>query len=322
MTNSFIRMHSRRSAFSLFAFFALFVANLPADPLTKQLEIDFGRDVASRNLKGLATRSDGRVLPGPVFTDLAGPRLGDILWQLKPAGPNRFLVGTGPEGKVQEVPFTPKDNTYTVREVADVAETQAIAVQPLADGSLLIGTSPTAAIYLVKDGKTLARVPLPADSVFDFLPLPDGGMLAATGNPGKIYRLDLRKLATAGVIEGKIGDDKVLVDKGVTLFGEVRDRNVRKLARLTDGRIIAGSSPKGNVYGFAAAGGAPLILQENLAAEVVDLLPMEDGSFYAGLVFTTSDTVRVGRIPDPKDDSKDKEKEPSKPGFLGRTTLG
>ncbi|HKB56759.1 MAG TPA: hypothetical protein VKC51_04145 [Lacunisphaera sp.] len=297
------------------------VVNLGADPLTRQLEVDFGRDVASRNLKGLATRSDGRVLPGPVFTDLAGPRLGDILWQLKPAGPNRFLVGTGPEGKVQEVTFNPKDNTYTVREVADVAETQAIAVQPLADGSLLIGTSPTAAIYLVKDGKTLARVPLPADSVFDFLPLPDGGMLAATGNPGKIYRLDLRKLATAGVIEGKIGDDKVLVDKGVTLFGEVRDRNVRKLARLTDGRIIAGSSPKGNVYGFAAAGGAPLILQENLAAEVVDLLPMEDGSFYAGLVFTTSDTVRVGRIPDPKDDSKDKEKEPSKPGFIGRTSV-
>ena len=306
------------------AFFASFVLNLPADPLTRQLEVDFGRDVASRNLKGLATRSDGRVLPGPVFTDLTGPKLGDILWQLKPAGANRFLVGTGPEGKVQEVTFNPKDNTYTVREVADVGETQAIAVQPLPDGSLLIGTSPTAAIYLVKDGKPLARVPLPADSVFDFLPLPDGGMLAATGNPGKIYRLDLKKLATAGVIEGKIGDDKVLVDKGVTLFGEVRDRNVRRLARLTDGRIVAGSSPKGNVYGFAAAGGAPLILQENLAAEVVDLLPMEDGSFYAGLVFTTSDVIRIGRVPDPKDDSKDKDKEkepPPKPGFIGRTSV-
>ncbi|MSU46950.1 MAG: hypothetical protein EXS42_07485 [Lacunisphaera sp.] len=306
---------------ALFVSFVCLVVALPADPLTKQLEVDFGRDVASRNLKGLATRSDGRVLPGPVFTDLTGPKLGDILWQLKPAGANRFVIGTGPEGKVQEVTFNPKDSTYTVREIADVAETQAIAVQPLADGSLLIGTSPTAAIYLVKDGKTLARVPLPADSVFDFLPLPDGGVLAATGNPGKIYRLDLKKLATAGLIEGKIGDDKVLVDKGVTLFGGVRDRNVRKLARLVDGRIIAGSSPKGNVYSFGTAGGSPLILQENLAAEVVDLLPMEDGSFYAGLVFTTSDTIRVGRAPDPKDESKDKEKETPKPGFIGRTSV-
>ena len=187
-------------SYPFFAFFVLFVANLPADPLTKQLEIDFGRDVASRNLKGLATRSDGRVLPGPVFTDLDGPKLGEILWVLKAAGPNKFVIGTGPEGKVQEVTFHPKDSTYTVREVADVTETQAIAVQPLADGTLLVGTSPTAAIYLVKGGKNIARVPLPADSVFDFLPLPDGSVLAATGNPGKIYRVDLTKLAKAGLI--------------------------------------------------------------------------------------------------------------------------
>src|SRR5258708_5863737 len=128
MTNSFIRMHSRRSAFSLFAFFALFVANLPADPLTKQLEIDFGRDVASRYLKGLATRSDGRVLPGPVFTDLAGPKLGEILWVLKPVAANKFLIGTGPDGKVQEVSFNAKDGSYTAREVADVTETNALAL--------------------------------------------------------------------------------------------------------------------------------------------------------------------------------------------------
>ncbi len=317
-----MRNSSLNPLFSIFVFFVCVVANLPADPLTKQLEVDFGRDVASRNLKGLATRSDGRVLPGPVFTDLDGPKLGEILWVLKPAGPNRFLVGTGPEGKVQEVNFNPKDNSYTVREVADVPETQAIAVQPLADGSLLVGTSPTAAIYLVKNGKNVVRVPLPADSVFDFLPLPDGSVLAATGNPGKIYRLDLKKFSQAGLIEGKISDDKAVADKGVTVFGEIRDRNVRKLARLSDGRIIAGSSPKGNVYGFAASGGAPLILQENRDSEVVDLLPMEDGSFYAGIVATTGETNRISRAAELKEpkDNKEEFKEP-KPGFTGRTSV-
>jgi len=309
-----------RSPLIRFALFVLFVANLRADPLTKQLEVDFGRDVASRNLKGLATRSDGRVLPGPVFTDLDGPKLGEILWNLKPAGPNKFLVGTGPEGKVQEVTFNPKDNTYAVREVAHVTETQAIAVQPLADGTMLIGTSPTAAIYLVKDGKPLSRVPLPADSVFDFLPLPDGRVLAATGNPGRIYLLDLKKLAKAGVIEGKISDDKAVADKGITLFGEIRDRNVRRLARLTDGRIVAGSSPKGNIYAFAAAGGPPLILQENRDSEVVDLLPMEDGGFYAGIVASAGDTVRIGKPADPKPEGKEKDKE-EKPGFTGRSLV-
>jgi hypothetical protein len=312
---------SFRPPLSLFVCLVSFVVTLSADQLTKQLEVDFGRDVASRNLKGLATRSDGRVLPGPVFTDLTGPKLGDILWVLKPAGANRFVVGTGPEGKVQEVVFIPKDNSYTVHEIADVAETQAIAVQPLADGSLLVGTSPTAAVYLVKDGKNVARVPLPADSVFDFLALPDGSVLAATGNPGKIYRLDLKKLAVAGVIEGKISDDKAIADKGVTVFAEIRDRNVRKLARLADGRIVAGSSPKGNIYSFAAAGGSPLILQENRESEVVDLLPMDDGSFYAGIVATTGETNRISRAAENKDkDVKDADKEP-KPGFLGRSSV-
>ncbi len=316
------------SPFVYWVCFVVTCLGLRADPLTKQLDIDFGRDVASRNLKGLAARSDGRLLPGPVFTDLTGPKIGDILWTLKPAGANRFLVGTGPDGKVQEVTLNPKDNTYTVREVADVAETQAIALLPLADGGLLIGTSPTAALYLAKDGKIVTRVPLPADSVFDLLALPDGTVLAATGNPGKIYRLDLKKFAGAGVIEGKIDSDALLVERGVTLFGEIRDRNVRKLARLTDGRIVAGSAPKGNVYSFPAAGGAPLFLQENRDAEVVDLLPLDDGGFYAGIVFSAGDIFRLSKsVIEVKDDTKDgpkdiifKDKEP-KPGFTGRSTV-
>ncbi len=296
---------------------ACFAGKAAADPLTKQLDVDFGRDVASRNLKGLATRSDGRVLPGPVFTDLDGPKLGEILWTMKSAGPNRFVVGTGPDGKIQEVNFNPRDNSYSVREVGDVTEAQAVAVQPLLDGTILVGTSPTAAVYLIKDGKNIARVPLPADSVFDFLPLQDGSVLAATGNPGKIYRLDLKKLAQAGVIEGKISDDKAIADKGVSIFGEVRDRNVRKLARLSDGRVIAGSSPKGNVYSFAAAGGPPLILQENRDSEVVDFLPLDDGSFYAGIVLTAGDNNRIGKAPE-KDEARERE---PKPSFSGRSSV-
>lgn len=309
-------MLHRSSAF--LALFVLFVARLSADPLTKTQELDFGRDVASRNLKGLATRSDGRVLPGPVFTDLSGPKLGEILWTIKSAGPNKFVVGTGPDGKVQEVTFNPKDDSYTVSELADVAETQAIALLPLPDGALLIGTSPAGALYLWRDGKIVARVPLPADSVFDLLALPDGSVLAATGNPGKIYQVDLAKLAQSGVIEGKIDSDALLADRGVKVFGEIRDRNVRRLARLADGRIIAGSSPKGNVYSFAATGGAPLFLQENRDAEVVDLLPMDDGSFYAGIVFNGGDTQRLAKS-DTKDDIRDRDA--PKPAFGGRSTV-
>ena len=310
------------SPFVCFVSFVVTFSGLRADPLTKEQEIDFGRDVASRNLKGLAARSDGRFLPGPVFTDLTGPKIGDILWSLKSAGKDRFLVGTGPDGKVQEVTFNAKDSTYTVREVADVDETHAISLLPLRDDTLLVGTSPTAALYLVKDGKATARVPLPADSVFDLLAVPDGSVLAATGNPGKIYKVDLKKLADAGVIEGKIENDALLADRGITLFGEIRDRNVRRIARLTDGRIVAGSSPKGNLYSFASTGGAPLFLQENRDAEVVDLLPDAEGGFHAALVFTPGDVLRLAAKPpaDSKDDSRAPERD-NRPAFSGRSTV-
>lgn len=320
--------------------FSFTLATLPADPLTKQLEIDFGRDVASRNLKGLATRSDGRVLPGPVFTDLTGPKIGEILWTLQSLGAERlmlrsgegvtdrvaryrYLVGTGPDGKVKEVSLESDGSAYTVREVAAVTETNVLALLPRPDGSLLLGTSPTGALYLFREGKPVTRVPVPADSVFDFLPQPDGSVLAATGNPGKIYRVDLQKLATAGITEGKALDEKRLAEKGVTLFGEIRDRNVRRLARLPDGRVVAGSSPKGNVYAFAAAGGPPLILQENRDGEVVDLLPSAEGGFYAAIVFATDTSSRLSRPAEPKPgENKDKPPAPEeKPGFVGRSAL-
>jgi hypothetical protein len=311
----------RFSFFPALLFAPLFLlVRLSADQLTKQLEVDFGHDVASRNLKGLAARSDGRVLPGPVFTDLNGPKIADILWVLRSSGPNHFLVGTGPEGRVFEIVFEPKKNSYTVRETAHVTEAQAISLQPLAGGDFLIGTSPSAAVYLVHQDKLIARVPLPADSVFDFLALPDGSILASTGNPGRIYRLDPVKLAKAGMSDGKITDEKALAAKGVTLFGEVRDRNIRRLARLADGRVVAGSAPKGNIYAFGDKGGSPALLQENHDAEVVDLLPLNDGVFYAALVQSPGEGNRIVRAK-PGGSDKDKDDSESRSSFSGRSLV-
>lgn len=317
---------------------ATFVPAL-AQPLSRPLEIDFSREVLSRNIQGLAVRSDGRLLPGPGFKDLEGPKIADILWCLEPAGANRFLVGTGPEGQVHEVMFNPADSTYTAKSLVDVEESQVIAVLPLPDGSFLFGTSPSATLYLAKDGAVVARVPLPADSIFDLVALPDGAVLAATGNPGRIYRVDVAALAKAGIAEGKAEKDpkdaaaatQAMSSKGVTLFGEVRDRNVRRLARLQDGRIAAGSSPRGTIYVFPAPGAAsaktePVILYEQREAEVVDLLPEPDGSVYAAIVTSPSEESRIARrettttpaaaaVPAPPSEPR------TTPAFTGRSTV-
>jgi len=315
-----------RTARSLFVFFVCFVVThvyLLADPLSKSLPIDFFRDVPSRNLKGLATRSDGRLVPGPVLRELSGPVPAELLWCLeRGTSPARWFVGTGPDGRILEVTIDLAAGSYATRPVVKLDDAQVFAVRRLPDGALLAGTSPKGMLYLVRDGKPVARIVLPVDSIFDILLLPQEEnaksqspnvksgikeskpqnpqpgtrnaepetpgliVLVATGNPGRIYRVDLARLAKAGLVADKITDTKLLAERGVTVFGEIRDRNVRRLARLADGRIVAGSSPHGNIYTFPHDGGAPIFLQENRDAEVTDLLPQSDGGLYATLVFT------------------------------------
>lgn len=267
---------------ALAAFLALSSASLHADPLSKSLEIDFYREVPNRNLSALAVRSDGRVLAGPTQRELPGKSPADLLWAFAATSDHRaWLVGTGPEGRVFRV-NTAVSGDFEVTEAVDLEATHVFAVMPLDATSFLAGTSPQGTVSLVRDGKVVASVALPADSVFDFARSGDEAVLVATGNPGRIYRLDLAKFAQAGELKGKLSADE-LAKAGITTFGEIRDRNVRRLLRLADGRVIAGSAPKGNVYSFPAAGGPPLLLLENREAEVTDLLAGPDGSFYAAV---------------------------------------
>ena len=232
------------------------------------------------------------------------------MWCLAPTSdPARWLVGTGPDGKIFEITIDAAKSTFTSKEVVNLDEPHVFALAQLPDETLLVGTSPKGALCLVRKGKLVARVALPVDSIFDVLVLDQKTALVATGNPGRIYRIDLAKFATSPVVVDKVSDPKLLAERGITLFAEVRDRNIRRIARLVDGRIIAGSSPKGNVYAFAAAvaasageskteGAAPVILQENRDAEVTDLLPTADGGFYATITF--SGGSGEGRITPPK----------------------
>jgi hypothetical protein len=258
-----------------------------ADPLSKRTDVDFYSDVPSRDLHGLATRSDGRLVGGPVLTDLAGKAPSELMWCLEPAPGGKWLVGGGPGGRIMEVTADLAAGTFNSKDIVRIPDVQVYALRSLPDGSILAGTSPSGGLYLVRGGKVVARTGLPADSVFDLVLL-DGGKsaLAATGNPGRIYSVDIAKFEAAGVSPGKSADDKALAARGVSLFGEVSDRNLRRIARLSDGRIAAGSAPKGNIYLFGAQGGEPYIAQENHDAEVTDLLADADGGYYAAIVFS------------------------------------
>ena len=302
---------------------------LPAEPLSKKIDLDFFREISSRNLHGLATRSDGRLVPGPVLTELTGPAPADLLWCLAPAAEHKWLIGTGPDGKIFEATLDPAKNSYATREFAKLDESHVFALARLSDGTVIAGTSPNGGLVLLRDGKIVARVGLPVDSIFDILEPAPNLILVATGNPARIYQVTPDTFAKAGVNSAKITDAKLLAEKGVALFGEIRDRNIRRLARLADGRIVAGSSPKGNIYAFPAptslnsssrpsSNGAtadqpstlnsPVILQENHDAEVTAFLPQPNGDLYATLVFTASTgDARINSTPKPPKDTAAKD---------------
>jgi hypothetical protein len=262
-------------------------ARLSADPLSKKTDVDFYRDVPSRDLHGLATRSDGRLIWGPVLTDLAGKAPSELLWCLEPGQDGKWLVGGGPGGRILEVSADYTAGTFSSKDVAKIGDIQVYALKTIGSGAILAGTSPNGGLYIVKGGKITARTGLPVDSIFDIVLLGDSKTaLVATGNPGRIYRVDLSKLASAGVSPDRFSDAKALEARGVTLFGEAGDRNLRRIVRLSNGQIAAGSAPKGNVYLFPPDGGSPYIADENRDAEVTDLLPDAAGGYFAAIVYS------------------------------------
>jgi hypothetical protein len=309
----------RLAALSL-SFIACVARPLGADPLSKKQEVDFFHDVASRDLHGLATRSDGRLVAGPVVTDLSGPALAQLLWCLEPGANNTWLIGSGPDGKILEATVDASAHSFTSREFAKLDDAQVFALKRLPDGSILAGTSPRGGLYWVRAGQVVARVGLPADSIFDIRLLGGDSALIGTGNPGRIYRVDLSKFEKAGVSNEKTAASSALEAKGITLFGAIRDRNVRRIALLSDGRVVAGSSPDGTIYRFEASGGDPFILVQNHESEVTDFLPGPGGDLLASVITTTGESRLTLTIEKPKD-SGDTPPPARQEKFDGRSAL-
>ncbi|WP_156469170.1 hypothetical protein [Cephaloticoccus primus] len=306
--SSFRRSHLSRAALGLFV--TLFSLGDPASAqtLSTSREVNFYRDVPSRSLDGLAARSDGALVSGPRVSPLDLPLDADLLWSAAETGGTLFL-GTGPAGKLLSYHLAAADSEAPLIPAETITlphDSHLLALATLPDGGLLAGSSPEGALSLVQDGQVIARSALPVGSILAIsvhAPALDQAaptaknteVLVATGAPARIYKVDLAKFRASGIGLEKLpaDDEAALAERGFTLWGSVRDENLRSLLRLADGRVIAGSAPKGNVYEFPASGGSPRVLAENNNAEVTTLLGWDDG-FYAAI--TRGDTQRRQRL--------------------------
>jgi hypothetical protein len=98
------------------------------------------------------------------------------------------------------------------------------------------------------------------DSVLDLLALDEGTALVVTGNPGRIYRVDLATLARAGLSASASLTPQPLPPRGFRRGVKSETATSTVCARRADGVILAGSAPKGNLYAFAADGGSPALV--------------------------------------------------------------
>jgi hypothetical protein len=236
---------------------------------------DFGKGTA----KGVAIRSDGKLLPAPKFDPLADPNLA-YLWELRMDSRRRLYAAGGPDAKV--VRFDDAGKVTTVFESSELAA-QTIAFD--SKDNLYVGTSPDGKVYKVTpDGQKSVFFDPKTKYIWGIRVDSQGFLFVATGDKGEVFVVSP---------EGK-----------GQLFYQSTERHARSLAFDAKGDLLIGTEPNGLVLRVElqrkAAGppaaGTSFVIYETNKSEVTSLLTDTSGNLYAASVGEKIATQTVPRI--------------------------
>ncbi len=246
---------------------------------TKLWTVERYEELSKGSADGVAIRSDGVLEAGPA-TSLLYTTGGSYVWSLAADSAGAAFVGTG--GSVA--------GSATVMRVGldgkavKVFEGKELGVQGLkvlADGALVVATSPDGKVYwvpggtAVKAGSGAAVVFDPAETtekpkyIWDVAVIGDS-LYVATGAPAAVYRVGI-----AGVAKGSVG-------KAALLF-KTADQHIRCLLAGPDGTLWAGSDGQGVIYKISAAvaGAKPFAVYAAGRKEITSLAIDAAGTVYA-----------------------------------------
>jgi hypothetical protein len=113
------------------------------------------------------------------------------IWSLAAARNGTAYGGTGDGGLIVEVPQTGKGST-----LHDSIELEILAVTVAPDGTVFAGGSPDGVILRIADGKAETFCDLPEGYVWALALDAKGDLWAATGDQGRLYRVNRRGEAT------------------------------------------------------------------------------------------------------------------------------
>jgi outer membrane protein assembly factor BamB len=214
--------------------------------------------------KGVALRSDGKLLLAPRFASVGDPNTA-YLWALRADSKGNLYAAGGSGAKV--IRFDAAGKTSTFFESAELSA-QALAMD--AHDNLYVGTSPDGKVYKVSPAGEKKIFFEPKTKYIWAISIDaDGTVYVATGDTGLIY---------AVTPDGK-GD----------VFYKSDQAHIRALAFDHQGNLLAGTEPDGRILRVpkASPAGKPrqgFVLYETPRKEITSLVVDAAGNLYAAAI--------------------------------------
>jgi hypothetical protein len=221
---------------------------------TQTWEMSGYQDFSRGRINGLSLTSDGKLGPGPRLTTLFDSGQPDI-WSVAQTPDGSLYLGTGNRGRLFRIDPSGKSSL-----VWTANEPEIFAVAADAKGVVYAATSPDGKVYRIENGKAAEYFAPGARYIWALAFAPDGALMVATGDQGKIFR--------------------VTAPGQGSVYYETGQSHVTSLAFDSQGRLLAGSEPNGLLYRVTAAGKA-FVLYDSSLPEIRAIVATPDGTIYA-----------------------------------------
>jgi hypothetical protein len=233
----------------------LVTAALLVEASTTQVwEMNGYLDFAHGRFSAISITYDGRVSLARALTTVFDTGQAEV-WSMAAAPDGSVYLGTGNRGRLFRVDTAGRN---TLVWTSDQPEIFAVTVDQ--KGVVYAGSSPDGRVYRIENGKATEYFAPGAHYIWALALAPDGALMVATGDEGKIFRV-----TAAG--QGSV-------------YYETGQSHVTSLAFDAQGRLLAGSEPNGILYRITGAGKAFALYKSSLP-EIHSIVPAPDGSIYA-----------------------------------------
>jgi hypothetical protein len=267
-----------RANLACLAAIALLVPGLAQAEHTREWRQSDAAEFEKGTAKGVAIRSDGKLMPAPRFSDFCDPNLA-YLWALRLDSKGRLYAAGGSDAKVLRVDANGK--SATVFESSELAA-QAIVFDTR--DNLYVGTSPDGRVYRVTpEGQKSVFFEPKTKYIWALAMDSQGALYVATGDKGEVF--------------------VVTPDGNGRLFYQSDERHARSLAFDAKGNLLIGTEPNGLILRIEILrksakefpeAGSSFVLYETSKKEVTSLITDSNGNIFASSI---GDKPRTPAVP-------------------------